>query len=139
MRQERFNPRYNTIHPNRNSYHHRHLKLNDDIPFINNVQKPTRHDAPRFVRPFSIRHKRPKHFSNGRQLPIERQAGFAGLLAGNPAGAGLAWFASLVGLAAMAREPLTTVLNGVTSWNQLFNSKYRFGLIYENRIFYIGL
>ena len=127
MRQERFQPRFNTVYPHHNSYHHRHLKLNDDIPLLQKVQKPTRHDSSKFFRQFpkeSIWRKKRKQYSNGRQLPIERQAGVAGLLAGNPAGAGLAWFASLVGLAAMAREPLTSVLSGVASWNQLFNGTY---------------
>ena len=127
MRQERFHPRFKTVYPHHNSYHHRHLMLNDDIPLFQRVQKPTRHDSPEFFRQspkeFIWRKKR-KPYTNARQLPIERQVGVTGLLAGNPAGAGLAWFASLVGLAAMAREPLSSVLNGVTSWNQLFNGNY---------------
>ena len=132
MRQERFHPRFNTVNLHHNSYHHRHLKLNDDIPLVQKLQKPTRHDSSKFFRDFpkdfSWRKKR-KPYTNARQLPIERQAGVVGLLSGNPAGAGLAWFASLVGLAAMAREPLTSVLNGVTSWNQLFNGTYLFNKI----------
>ena len=127
MRQERFHPRFNSIYPHHNSYHHRHLKLNDDVPLFQKVQKPSRHDSPKFFRQLAtnfIRPKKRKLYTNARQLPIERQAGVAGLLAGNPAGAGLAWFASLVGLAAMAREPLNSVLSGVTSWNQLFNGTY---------------
>ena len=128
IRQERINPRYaNKKNPYHKTYHHRHLKLNDDYNLFQNDQEGYSHYthiAHRQLPKGFVRQKKQNLPTNGRQLPTERQAGVAGLLAGNPAGAGLAWFASLVGLAAMAREPLATVLNGVTSWEQLFNSKY---------------
>ena len=76
---------------------------------------------------FRPRHpRRPDYIPRGRQLPTERQLSLAGLFATNPAGAGLAWFASLVGLAAMAREPLSTVFEGVSPWDRILNSKYFF-------------
>ena len=67
--------------------------------------------------------RRPGIVSQRKQIANERQAGLAGLFAANPAGAGLAWFASLIGLAAIAREPLSTVLDGVSPWDQILNSK----------------
>ena len=67
--------------------------------------------------------RRPGIVSKRKQIANERQAGLAGLFAANPAGAGLAWFASLIGLAAIAREPLSTVLDGVSPWDQILNSK----------------
>ena len=124
LRNERFNPRYGITHQNPQTYRHRHLKLDEESNKGKNFQEGYNFYAPKRHRYFArgpIRKKKQNILTKGRQFPIERQAGAVGLLAGNPAGAGLAWFASLVGLAAMAREPLTTVLNGVTSWEQLFN------------------
>ena len=83
---------------------------------------------------FRPRHpRRPDYIPRGRQLPTERQLSLAGLFATNPAGAGLAWFASLVGLAAMAREPLSTVFEGVSPWDRILNSKYFLAKWNQNR------
>ena len=74
----------------------------------------------------NLRHRRRPIIFPKRQKPAaERQAGLAGLFAVNPAGASLAWFASLAGLAFMAREPLSTVLEGVSPWDQILNSEYQ--------------
>ena len=74
----------------------------------------------------NLRHRRRPIIFPKRQKPAaERQAGLAGLFAVNPAGASLAWFASLAGLAFMAREPLSTVLEGVSPWDQILNSGYQ--------------
>lgn len=127
LRNERFNPRYVKTSQNHQTYRHRHLKVDEENNKVKNFQEGYNFFASNRYRHFPRGPKRKKKqniLTQGRQFPIERQAGAVGLLAGNPAGAGLAWFASLVGLAAMAREPLATVLNGVTSWEQLFNGEF---------------
>ena len=56
--------------------------------------------------------------SGRRQSPNERQTE---LLIASPAGLGLAWFASLIGIAAMVRGPVSTVLGGINPWTQIIN------------------
>ena len=109
-------------------YHHRHLYIDDHESPLENIEYDTYNDqnAIGYSNHFSFRPRhprRPDFIPRGRQLPTERQASLAGLFATNPAGAGLAWFASLVGLAAMAREPLSTVLEGVSPWDRILNGK----------------
>ena len=59
-----------------------------------------------------------KIISGRRKQAIERQGEF---LAATPVGLGIAWFASLLGIAVVARESLSTVLGGVNPWTQLVN------------------
>ena len=125
LRQERRNHKDKGI-PQQHHYHHRKLKLNEydnseENGFSNNheVQNNVifrqkfkgKKQSPR--KQLSLSHKRP--------LPIDRQAS---IFVATPAGIGMAWFASLFGLAAMVREPLSTVLGGVYPWSHLLNSKY---------------
>ena len=82
----------------------------------------------------NLRHRRrPIIFSKRQKPAAERQAGLAGLFAVNPAGASLAWFASLAGLAFIAREPLSTVLEGVSPWDQILNSERQVHLIIRRK------
>ena len=112
---------------NQQNYNHRHLELNRIKAPEENIRGsyPDQytagidHDFDFYLR----NQRRPGIVSGKRQIANERQAGLAGLFAGNPAGAGVAWFASLIGLAAIAREPLSTVLDGVSPWDQILNSK----------------
>ena len=119
-------------------YHHRHLYVDDNESPSENIGYDTYNDqnANSYVNHviFRPRHpRRPDYIPKGRQLPTERQLSLAGLFATNPAGAGLAWFASLVGLAAMAREPLSTVFEGVSPWDRILNSKYFLAKWNQNR------
>ena len=128
MRHQRINPYYNPK-PQQQKYHHRQLKLNaydTSGQTSNDNYKPENNG--RFHRPFNRWFRAPRKqtiFSRKRKLPTERQAEVTGLFAANSAGAGLAWFASLVGLAALTREPLSTVFSGVNPWGQISNSMYQ--------------
>ena len=125
-----------TQKPARQQYYHRHLKLNEDSMEgdhdPNNDQSYAGMD-----KHFSVnlrQRRRPIIFSKRHKPATERQAGLAGLFAVNPAGASLAWFASLAGLAFIAREPLSTVLEGVSPWDQILNSEYQVHLIIHRKI-----
>ena len=109
--------------PARQQYYHRHLKLNEEAEHdYNNDPNYAGMDKHFNV---NLRHRRRPIIFPKRQKPaMERQAGLAGLFAVNPAGTSLAWFASLAGLAFIAREPLSTVLEGVSPWDQILNSEY---------------
>ena len=113
--------------PDRHQYYHRHLKLEEDSMEaehdFNNDQNHAGVD-----KHFNVnlrQRRRPIIFPKRQKPAMERQAGLAGLFAVNPAGASLAWFASLAGLAFIAREPLSTVLEGVSPWDQILNSGYQ--------------
>ena len=113
--------------PVRQQYYHRHLKLNEGTTEAehdsNNDQNYAGVDKHFKV---NLRHRRrPILFSKRQKPAMERQAGLAGLFAVNPVGTSLAWFASLAGLAFIAREPLSTVLEGVSPWDQILNSEYQ--------------
>ena len=127
-RHKRLQLQYN-VYPQRNrqQFRHRHLQLEEADDTMargyGNYREP---NTARFHRYYNVPYRpswKESYFSGRRLVPQERQAGVAGLFVGNSAGAGLAWFASLVGLAAVAREPLKTVLGGVSPWNRILNSK----------------
>ena len=127
MRHQRINPYY-IPQEQQQKYHHRQLKLNalDNPGHTNNDNYKIKNNG-RFHKQFNGWFRAPRKqifFSRKRKLPTERQAEVAGLFAANSAGAGLAWFASLVGLAAMTREPLSTVFSGVNPWSQIFGRMY---------------
>ena len=129
MRHQRINPHYTPQQEEEQQYHHRQLKVNsyDTSGQTSNGNYKMKNHG-RFHRQFNGWFRAPRKqifFSRKRKLPTARQAEVGGIFAANSAGAGLAWFASLVGLAAMTREPLSTVLSGVNPWSRIFNSMYR--------------
>ena len=115
--------------PQRQQDHHRHLKLNDyseQKGFSNyEVQNNNAFRQQSAGRKQSLRN--PIMFPSTRQPPIERQAT---LFAATPllSSAGLAWLTGMFTLAAMVREPLSTVLGGSDIGSvligSLLNGKY---------------
>ena len=126
LRHERRNPKNQGI-PQQQQYHHRTLKLNEyDYSEEDDGGNYKGQNNVRFRHQFKGWKQSPrKHLMLPlrRNSPIERQTSiFAATPLLSPAG--LVWFASLFGLAAMVREPLSTVFDGVNPWPQLFNGKY---------------
>jgi hypothetical protein len=106
--------------PELRKFHHRFIKLNDyDYPEKYDFRKYKLRNNNRFLSPMENYLRIPKkkyRIPYIHQAPIERQIG---ILAANPAGLGMAWFAGLVGLAAMTRAPISTLLEGVNPWTFL--------------------
>ena len=122
--QERLKPKGQVIPPPQKFYH-RDLEIKDyDYPEVDEIKNHEPQSTFRNHRKYGEQIHIPRHqsfISGRRQFPVERQAG---IFATTSTGFGLAWFASLLGLAAMVREPLSTVFGGINIGTQLLNSKY---------------
>ena len=107
---------------NQNSYRHRFLNLNQQNPYDDYNYPDTSyldHDylnLPKRLTSFRIPHI--NNFLPLKKKPsIERQGAF---IAGTPLAYGAAWFGSMLGLAAIVRQPLSEVMTRFSPWS-IFN------------------
>lgn len=118
-RLERFSFKHQNTITHRPRKNHKYNSNNDAEKFdFNNENRVQR------KKPFAAK-QRPmqsvlshKIIPGKRRQTNERQGEF---LIASPAGLGIAWFASLIGIAVVARESLSTVLGGVNPWTQFYN------------------
>lgn len=118
------------IHPvrsqsyNQQSYRHRYLNLDQHDPYgdYNHLYTPYFDSGYQVNPPLLTSFKLPhlKNIFEARRKPeIERQGAF---IAATPLTYGAAWFGSMVGLAAIVREPLSEVLTRFSPWS-VFNGR----------------